>query len=723
MSIKTKILDFFGLKTKQSPPEEIEKQRSSYAESPQMYVFDQFKVATDRISTIREVRELIKRDLRFKMTNLRLAADATRGGCRVIVQGSEAHRAYLKRQGKQLPKRLVPGANIAQQVIDDFMRRTKLSVKSEEHLRSLLRDGDLFLNPIVDMAAGLVLDVRRAPALTMKRNSDAYGEFPDPERAFSQIDPLTQINALMDIGPPGKSRTDFALFQMNHIRWLSEETEHYGTSHYASARKTFKILEKMEMAAAIRREFRSVQKLSHRLPEGTQQKDAQEYARDNRIIDENGNPTKNAHLLSDFVGTAEVKAIQGDANLSEMADIEYFDDLLWLNLGVPKAVLTSGQNINRDILKVQYPQYLQSLDDMTDTLEYGDVGPFSGYRALIDLQLLLAGINPESIAYDVVWTEKSTETASERLERVQNALGKGGGSKLITTQKAIQEIADDFDIEDPVELAAQIEEEKEKEVKLALAVAAQNAKQATEGDKPDDEPVTDVVLEDRPEFDKFEAGAKAEVLRFFHAVTQRMSSYESDAVTDSAIMDYSEDEILSAFTDAWEAEQGKYQRAIVKYMLAAGLLGAEQAAQLVEGRSQSIRPRIVRTDIRDDLMNESGSRIKGIEETTRKQIQSTLADGFTANAGWKEIMKQVQPIIENPIRAELIARTELSWAYNRSAKRIYADAGFTKVEWSAVIDARTCPVCRERHGKVYPIDEHPDIPAHPRCKCTLLPSD
>ncbi|MEK4343305.1 portal protein [Brevibacillus sp. FSL L8-0710] len=733
MKIITKILDFFGLQTKQLPAEEIEKQRSSYAESPQLYMFEQFNVATDRISTIREVRELIKTDLRFKMTNLRVAADATRGGCRVIVQGSEAHRTHLKRQGKQFPKRLVPGANIAQQVIDDFMRRTKLSVKSEEHLRALLRDGDLFLNPIIDLSSGLILDVRRAPALTMKRNSNEYGDFPDPERAFSQIDPRTQINALMDIGPPGVSRTDFALFQMNHIRWLAEETEHYGTSHYASARKTYKILQRMERAAAIRREFRSVQKNSHKLPEGTTMKDALEYARANRLIDENNNPTHNAHLLSDFFGTAEVKAIHGDVNLSEMADIEYFDDLLWLNLGVPKAILTSGQNINRDILKVQYPQYLQSLDDMTDVLEYGDIGPFSGYRALIDLQLLLAGINPESIIYDVVWTEKSIETAAERLERVQNALGKGGGTKVITTLKAIQEISDDFDIEDPVEMAAQIEEEQD----AAKAAAVQVESQKLNENKLEEEPVTDVVLEDRPEFEKLEANAKAEVLRFFNAVNRRMIEYgATEAVTDSVIMDYSVDEILTVFSEAWEAEQGKYQVGITKWMTLSGVMGATKAAELVHTNLQSkinrtdgdlpsvvVKPRIVRSDIRDDLLKESGTRIKGIEETTRKQIQAALSDGFAENAGWKELMKQITPIIQNPVRAEMIARTELAWSYNRSAKRIYSEAGFSRVEWSAVIDARTCPTCIERNGKVYPIDDHPNIPAHPRCRCSLLPAD
>lgn len=35
------------------------------------------------------------------------------------------------------------------------------------------------------------------------------------------------------------------------------------------------------------------------------------------------------------------------------------------------------------------------------------------------------------------------------MESIQNALGKSGGKQLISHEKAIQLIADDFDIEDP----------------------------------------------------------------------------------------------------------------------------------------------------------------------------------------------------------------------------------------------------------------------------------
>ncbi|MGG3873128.1 minor capsid protein [Brevibacillus laterosporus] len=717
--LTTKILDYFGYAKKEVSIDRDKTKQTSYSESPQTQVFDQYKVSTERIQIIQDVRALFKTDSRFKITNLRLGADATRGGCQVIVQGSETHRKHLKKLGKPQPKRLVHGANIAQQVIDDFMRRTKLSAKSKEHLRVLLRDGDIFLNPIVDLGSGLVLDVKRAPAMTMKRNSDEYGDFPDIERAFSQIDPKTQINSLMDIGPPTSSRGDFALYQMNHIRWMSDETELYGTSHYATARQLHKILLKMEIAAAVRREFRSVQKEYHRLPDTVGEAEITAYRRQVGLIDEKGNPTKNSHLLSSFVGNADLQTIKADANLSEMGDIEYFDDLLWLSLGVPKAILTSGQNLNRDILKVQYPQYLQSLDDMTDLLEYGDIGQYSGYRALIDLQLMLAGINPTSIAYDVVWSTKTTETALERLERVQKARGANGGDILITNVKAIQSIAGDFDIEDPVEMAMMIEEERARNA--ALVAKSLPLKEENADEKEDKESITDVALEDRSKLKEEEVEAEEAVLRFFNAVNKRFINYEPDneGITDSAILDYAEDEILNALEETWEAEQGKLQLSLVKAMTIAGVMGAEKAASLL---ATEIKPRIVRSDIREDLLQQSAQRIKDMKETTLKSIRKELATGFDDNLGWRKIAKRLEPIILDEARANLIARNELSWAYDRMQIRTYKGAGVKKVQCDEVIDMRTCDKCRSRHGNVYDIDDYPGL-AHPLCRVSWLPVD
>lgn len=50
----------------------------------------------------------------------------------------------------------------------------------------------------------------------------------------------------------------------------------------------------------------------------------------------------------------------------------------------------------------------------------------------------------------------------------------------------------------------------------------------------------------------------------------------------------------------------------------------------------------------------------------------------------------------------------------------YKDSGVEKVKWNTNIDGRECKVCRERNGKVYPIDDVPPK-AHRNCRCYLTP--
>ena len=420
------------------------KQSISFVEIPAQYETELFRIAQDRYHIVKEVNELCGEngDIRFQRANALIGEDATKGGFSIIVNGSQKEKNIKKQKGK-IQNDVNDESEKVQKIVDDFLERTRLHILCTEHARALLRDGDLFLNVIVDKKSGLITEIKRAPTLTMKKNVDEYGNFIDNKKAFSQID-VSQIYQMAGENAPEGSRKDFALYQINHIRWLCDETKIYGTSQYAVARKCYKMLFKMEEALAYRRIYRSVSKRSHKL-ETTDIAEIEDYKRANAMVDEHGNPTTNAHMLTDYIGNVEVNALHDEANLDEIKDVEMIENMLWINLLVPKAIITGGQGINRDVLKVQYPHYLQTLENITDRLEYGDNNIYSGYRAIIDLQLLLLGINPENIYYDIVWSRKTEESTAERVESIQNALGKSGGKQLISHEKAIQLIADDFD--------------------------------------------------------------------------------------------------------------------------------------------------------------------------------------------------------------------------------------------------------------------------------------
>lgn len=412
----------------------------SNAESEYTWKYDMFKVVSDRITVIRDVQKLCGStgDWRFQRANNIIAADACKGGFSIVVNDSE----------------------IAQNVINDFLKRTKLNVLCKEHARTLLRDGDLFLNVAADIKNGIIHEIKKAPAVSIKKNVDEYGRFFDVEKAYTQIDINANFSSFIEPSPP-ENGVDFALFQINHIKWLDDQNFIYGTSQYAASRKIYHMLEKMEEANAIRRMYRSVNKRAHTISSDVGNYSVEQYKKDNRMIDSQGRPTPNNYLLSDFIGKGvSITNLDDAANLDHIKDIEYMNDQLWIGLLVPEAIISGGRNINRDVLKVQYPHYLDTLNDITDRLEYGDCGTFSGYRDIIDLQLMLKGINPDSITYDIVWSQKTDETGLERLEKVQNALGKGGGKQIITIRKGIQLLANDFDIEDPLQMEVDILKEQ-----------------------------------------------------------------------------------------------------------------------------------------------------------------------------------------------------------------------------------------------------------------------
>lgn len=72
-------------------------------------------------------------------------------------------------------------------------------------------------------------------------------------------------------------------------------------------------------------------------------------------------------------------------------------------------------------------------------------------------------------------------------------------------------------------------------------------------------------------------------------------------------------------------------------------------------------------------------------------------------------------------RADTIIRTEIAHIQTQAARQRYKDYGIREVEIYADTDNRTCPICSQLDGKRYGVDDALPIPAHPRCRCCVLP--
>jgi len=113
---------------------------------------------------------------------------------------------------------------------------------------------------------------------------------------------------------------------------------------------------------------------------------------------------------------------------------------------------------------------------------------------------------------------------------------------------------------------------------------------------------------------------------------------------------------------------------------------------------------------------------KGIGQTSLTRIRTAIVDGVANGSSASDIADQINAVIADPYRADMIAITETNTAYNAGALDTYTEAGLTDWYWLAYDDA--CQICLDAEAaNPHPIDDT-DVPSdssHPNCRCTISP--
>lgn len=117
--------------------------------------------------------------------------------------------------------------------------------------------------------------------------------------------------------------------------------------------------------------------------------------------------------------------------------------------------------------------------------------------------------------------------------------------------------------------------------------------------------------------------------------------------------------------------------------------------------------------------------VSAVNDTTRKNIRAAIRMSIDLGETREQVETRVRKIIDNPVRAEMIAQTETVNAYTQGRLEVARGLGLEMEKvWEAVLDNRTCPICIDLNGKVVPLEEkfpggYEGPTAHPRCKCSL----
>lgn len=107
-------------------------------------------------------------------------------------------------------------------------------------------------------------------------------------------------------------------------------------------------------------------------------------------------------------------------------------------------------------------------------------------------------------------------------------------------------------------------------------------------------------------------------------------------------------------------------------------------------------------------------------------LQQTLEEGLIEcvaagrkNSALKKVLQERFSVSYH--RADTLVRTEMAHIQTEAAKQRYIDYGIQQVEIWADKDERRCDVCGKLHQKKYPVGAHVPIPAHPNCRCCIVP--
>lgn len=345
--------------------------------SQQRAIYERLTPSYDLYSTIQDIRQMDAEDGIVKEIHGKTAKALTKGGL-VLTNPSK---------NKRIAK-----------VWKSFVRRTELNnrLKLISDARGLVVEGSLPLQWVLDQDGKHVIRCIRMPTETIRPIVGINGQFENPSKAYVQY----SFN-------DGRDIASFAAWQL-HVARLDpdnyDDKNSLGRPLLDATRKRWR-QQMMTLDDSVKRRHLRAGNRTHHVLEGADEKTLAEYK---RLVETEEN-TVSSNYYSNRPGS--VNAIEGDANLEQIADIALIMDAFFAGSGMPKALLGLNlENMSRDILLDMKAEWYDSLDILQDSLA-------SSYEHGFRLELLLQGINPEAYEFSIGYGERLAESLNQRTDR------------------------------------------------------------------------------------------------------------------------------------------------------------------------------------------------------------------------------------------------------------------------------------------------------------------
>lgn len=107
-----------------------------------------------------------------------------------------------------------------------------------------------------------------------------------------------------------------------------------------------------------------------------------------------------------------------------------------------------------------------------------------------------------------------------------------------------------------------------------------------------------------------------------------------------------------------------------------------------------------------------------LQETLNEEMIACVVAGKKTS----ELLKTLQERFDvSYSRADALVRTEMAHIETQAARQRYKDYGIKEMEVWVDEDERTCPICAKMEGKRVSVNGKMPVPAHPRCRCCMIP--
>lgn len=174
-------------------------------------------------------------------------------------------------------------------------------------------------------------------------------------------------------------------------------------------------------------------------------------------------------------------------------------------------------------------------------------------------------------------------------------------------------------------------------------------------------------------------------------------------------------------------ESNALRNALLALLFAAIGLGIRNAEGQLDEIALSIDSIDVTETAREWARTYSFELIRGINDNSKRMVSNALRDWIGSGRTLEQLRDELADAFGRK-RAELIASTEVTRAFNQGYVESLREAGIERKQWWTRQDERVCPICRPLHGTIKALDEMFETsngllvlapPAHPRCRCTI----